>query len=851
MRAANVLYKEGRSGIEGWTRAVSQQGAAAELARTLTDNLRGDLERLGGAFDTVFIGTGGSANDSLRTLVQGAEGLVEQVGKIPGPVLLAGGAFTALALGLPKGILTWREYKATLSSVGISLDAVSAKAPRTATALGVLSKASTAIALSSIATGLAEGADKLGLGVEQMTSAFLTSSNAVQVWNAQIAKGADLSNISSGVSDLKSALDATFNPGVGQNIDDVAGKLYAFTGGTNMSDIEVAARRFDELDQVLANLTSSGNGAKAGQIFQQIADQARTQGYSIDQLRSVLPQYQEALAGATNQQQLAAGTGDGLKGSLDGVVGAAGDAATGTSAFADALDKLNRPALDASSAAIAYQQAIADANKSLKENGRTLDITTQKGRDNKRALNEIASAAQDLIDTNSKNGASEATLRAQLATSRRSLEVTATRFGLTKAQAKAYVDQVLQIPPAATTTVTAKTAAASAAIDGITAKLNRIANKTVRTFVETIATTKSAPYTTGGIGSLLDPRKKADGGAISDPGTATSDSIPALLSNGEHVWTAKEVAMAGGQGAMYRARALVKSGALRFANGGAVGFADGGEVDFQAILALLADVTTSQNVADARQATATRAVAVKSAQASLAALRAQYARNQRALAAARKTRGSKDDLAALEARRVLLAKISAAEDNVSLAVTRSTAAKRAQIAIEREYAADRRPILDRATSAGVSATSNTKAFLDNIDKLTGMGFKTLALTLLDQGGPEAEQIAAQTVKSAAKARQLEGELSTSAALSNRESAIRAALTGMSGTGDLGALGWYQQIRDLGPAARGYIGATAPAITNNIEVNGALDPVSVGRQVEKVLQAYANVSGGAINIAVKR
>ncbi|WP_194838245.1 tape measure protein [Nocardia sp. XZ_19_369] len=62
----------------------------------------------------------------------------------------------------------------------------------------------------------------------------------------------------------------------------------------------------------------------------------------------------------------------------------------------------------------------------------------------------------------------------------------------------------------------------------------------------------------------------ADGGAIAGPGGPTSDSIVARLSAGEHVVTAREVASVGGQGAMYRLRAAMRSGALRFAAGGAV-----------------------------------------------------------------------------------------------------------------------------------------------------------------------------------------------------------------------------------------------------------------------------------------
>lgn len=55
----------------------------------------------------------------------------------------------------------------------------------------------------------------------------------------------------------------------------------------------------------------------------------------------------------------------------------------------------------------------------------------------------------------------------------------------------------------------------------------------------------------------------AEGGAVEGPGTSTSDSIPARLSAGEHVWTAAEVIAAGGHAAVRAIRAAAKSGALR------------------------------------------------------------------------------------------------------------------------------------------------------------------------------------------------------------------------------------------------------------------------------------------------
>lgn len=84
------------------------------------------------------------------------------------------------------------------------------------------------------------------------------------------------------------------------------------------------------------------------------------------------------------------------------------------------------------------------------------------------------------------------------------------------------------------------------------------------------------PKNIGGKGSFGDiyipgQRDHAAGGSIQGPGTGTSDSIPAMLSNGEHVLTAAEVAKAGGQNAIYRLRAAIMRGNVSgFAAGGSL-----------------------------------------------------------------------------------------------------------------------------------------------------------------------------------------------------------------------------------------------------------------------------------------
>lgn len=62
------------------------------------------------------------------------------------------------------------------------------------------------------------------------------------------------------------------------------------------------------------------------------------------------------------------------------------------------------------------------------------------------------------------------------------------------------------------------------------------------------------------------PELRATGGAIYGRGTGRSDSIPAMLSQGEHVWTAREVQAAGGQKAVERIRKSI----LHRAAGGSI-----------------------------------------------------------------------------------------------------------------------------------------------------------------------------------------------------------------------------------------------------------------------------------------
>src|SRR5699024_3283201 len=107
-----------------------------------------------------------------------------------------------------------------------------------------------------------------------------------------------------------------------------------------------------------------------------------------------------------------------------------------------------------------------------------------------------------------------------------------------------------------TITASAQTSSANAAINA--------AARARTAYVNVVATGATSALRAG-----MRSAGFATGGPVYGPGTGTSDSIPALLSNGEHVITAREVALAGGQDAIYRMREAIRSG-FKFANGGAV-----------------------------------------------------------------------------------------------------------------------------------------------------------------------------------------------------------------------------------------------------------------------------------------
>jgi TP901 family phage tail tape measure protein len=136
------------------------------------------------------------------------------------------------------------------------------------------------------------------------------------------------------------------------------------------------------------------------------------------------------------------------------------EAAKALDGLLKALNAINDTTLSAREAHRAYLQQLVDTAAALKENGKNLDINTEKGRANLEALDAQAGAANKLAEAAAREAestggaaAGAAALQASLEATRPALIKTAQQFGMNEKEAIEYTNAVLGIPGTAETLV--------------------------------------------------------------------------------------------------------------------------------------------------------------------------------------------------------------------------------------------------------------------------------------------------------------------------------------------------------------------------------------------------------------
>jgi TP901 family phage tail tape measure protein len=602
IRTSSILYEQGAEGIAEWTAKVNDTGYAAEVAATRMDNLKGDLEQLSGSLDTALIGMGEGANGPLRSLVQGLTDAVNAFGELPEPVqqatlaLIGGSGLVLLGVaGMGKLLVSITETRAAMAALGVTTADVKTKMVAFGRTTGI------AAGIAALTWGLDKYADSqvhAAASTEQTTAALLSMQDAsdLDAMFEGIGFGAD------DVDTLNDAIRRLANPSMMDKISDFEGTLRGLLGSdSNVNDM--LRDQFDEIGASLAALVESGDADRAATMFGTIADEWEAQGGKLEDLQGLMPAYADALAGVENEARLASESGDALAATQQ-YVGQTTEEAT------KALEDWRAMVAESDASFISLTdgyQSVIDANTAYAES--TAKATRSTADDWTDYYDGVAVSADEFISQ------LQAQVDAQTNWETNMLDIAArVRDGMTGDMADAanqMIDELLDLGPEGAAQVQLLhdmsaeqfaqvvtlwqqkgTAAVTAFTDQVEAYRQPVIEVTANMDPAYARVAEFARDASGlriglnAAGQQIEVRRpngvifKAGGGEVTGPGTGTSDSVIGRLSNGEHVLTAAEVGMAGGQAAVYRMRAAIRSGVLRgFRDGGAVqGYAGGGGV---------------------------------------------------------------------------------------------------------------------------------------------------------------------------------------------------------------------------------------------------------------------------------
>ncbi len=455
IKAANYLYEAGESGVNKWTKAVSESGYAAEQAAAKNNNLKGDLENLSGSMESLMISVGEGAQGPLRKMVQGLDTLVDAFAGLPSGVQqtlvvmasLAGvfgavhkaagnlnGSTSTMANNIGLAIDPIQRVKTALASAQTAFQMFRASGQSAQEQLESFGTAEDSATLRSkgfhtVADGLISlmgGPWGIALGIATTAlTGFMTAAQntkqAVQEVQSAAANGASAIHEAL-VNQLQNMDVGTFHgePGWLSAIEQ------GITGSKKLTDV------MSEAGISITTMTKAAEGNKTA--IKQVNSAADKLGSSLgsgshkatalrDGLSALTAAYQQGTKGAKDKSK-----------ALDELDGKTNSAAKSTKDEANANKELGSSASDASeeiddlvkslfgleSGNLTADEAVDQLNQKIGEltdtckdngtvfnaNGDLLDRFSEKGTKTRQALEDIASSAQNAAEKILKQGES-------------------------------------------------------------------------------------------------------------------------------------------------------------------------------------------------------------------------------------------------------------------------------------------------------------------------------------------------------------------------------------------------------------------------------------------------------------
>ncbi|MFH9610417.1 hypothetical protein [Streptomyces sp. NPDC017448] len=214
----------------------------------------------------------------------------------------------------------------------------------------------------------------------------------------------------------------------------------------NPIDLKEAKQEIKALDESLASLVSGGKADLAAAGLDRIKTMMVEAGYSTAGLKTALTEYDEALANAAFEQQLIADS-MGVFGEQSLQVQAKLDAQKRSAdGLAQSINALSNQYIQARGGIRGMEAAIDAADEAMQKNGKTLDITTEKGRANQEALDNLATATMKAAEAARANHAPWETVNGIYDRGRTKLIASAQAMGMTENQARKLAAQILKTP---------------------------------------------------------------------------------------------------------------------------------------------------------------------------------------------------------------------------------------------------------------------------------------------------------------------------------------------------------------------------------------------------------------------
>lgn len=435
IKAANYLYEAGESGVNKWTKAVSESGYAAEQAAAKNNNLKGDLENLSGSMESLMISVGEGAQGPLRKMVQGLDTLVDAFAGLP-----SGAQQTLVVMASLAGV-----FGAVHKAAGNLNGSTSRMANNIGLAIDPIQRVKTALGSAQTAFDLFKGSS---MSASEQMEAFGTSASKAQLktagfkavgssimsllggpWGiALTVAGAALSAFISQQQKAKAAseqLESALESG-----SDVASEIAGAYQDMSSGGVKLTTW-LDKAGISLTDMTSAamGNEAALKRVNKQIKeiDKPGIGGTAAAAIKKALKEESKAYDDASkkaNEKSKAAKNAvdaDGKSASAakeaasanKELGSSASDASSQIDDLVQALFGLESGNLTADQAVDQLNQKIGELSKTCEDNGvvfdqsgNLLDRFSEEGTKTKQALEDIASSAQNAAEKILKQGES-------------------------------------------------------------------------------------------------------------------------------------------------------------------------------------------------------------------------------------------------------------------------------------------------------------------------------------------------------------------------------------------------------------------------------------------------------------